>query len=302
MKHIELHNIEFREKHEAFERRLIQQGKSKSTIECCTSHSKEFLDYMTKLGVEELKKITQTKIDKYFEYLPTRPNLRRGGGLSVPYLNKQRYAVLRFMEFVEGVGIGKSNFDIRELKRPMVEKDVLTKDEVGRMFDACDNSLSGMTDKCMLALLYGCGMRRNELLTLEVHEIDFGKGLIRLDKTKTKQERDVVMSPSVQKVVEQYVYSIRSLMLPPNSDETHMIVTEQGQRISNMGIPWRVNRIAHRAGIGRKVHPHLLRHSIATHLIGELSIEEVADFLGHKSIDSTAIYTHLSEHLKNRKK
>lgn len=301
MKHIELHNIEFKEKVDAFERRLVQQGKSKSTIECCTSHSKEFLDYMTRLGVQELSKITQTKIDKYLDYLTTRPNLRRGGGLSIAYQNKQRYAVLRFMEFIEGVGIGKSNFDIRELKVPLTEIEVLSREEIQQLFDSCDNTLSGLTDKCMLALLYGCGMRKGEVHTLEVHEIDFGKGFIRLDRTKTKQERDVVMSPSVQKIVEEYVYSVRPIMLAQDSNETYMIVSENGKQVSLGTIPWRVKKMAERSGIGRNIHPHIFRHSIGTHLIDDLTIEEVADFLGHKNLDSTARYTHMNELLKNRK-
>ncbi len=257
---------------------------------------------MTKLGVQEITKITQTKINKYLEYLSIRPNLRRGGGLSIPYQNKQRFAVLRFMEFIEGVGIGESRFDIRELRKPMTDIEVLSKEEVQRLFDSCDNTLSGLTDKCMLALLYGCGMRKNEVHTLEVHEIDFGKSLIRLDKTKTKQERDVVMSPSVQKIIEEYVYSVRPIMLPTDSDETFMIVTETGKQISKGTIPWRVNKMAEHSGLGRKIHPHIFRHSIATHLIDELTIEEVADFLGHKSIDSTARYVRINELLKNRNK
>ena len=291
MKHIEIKNLEFNEKLKCFLHRQKQQGRGEKSLYYFESVLIEFLDFLTKNeGLESTDKITQARIDKYFDYLSTRKNLRKDGGISVSYMMKHREAVLRFMEYLTNTELGKSDFEIRFQKMEMKDKDILSKDEIQALFNACDGTLSGIADKCILSLLYGCGMRKNELYNVEVNDIDLVRGVIRLDNTKTKQERDIVMSPSIQRILEQYLFSARNLLLSHGSNETHLIITERGKRISLGCIPWRLNKMVERAGLNRSVNPHLLRHSIATHMIDDFSLEEIADFLGHKSLDSSAIY------------
>ena len=291
MKNIEIKNLEFIEQLKGFKTRLTQQGRPVFTVNSIESNIKEFMYFLSGIEVESTAQITQARIDKYFSYLSTRKNTRRGGGLANSYINKQRESVLRFMEYLTESKLGKSGFVVPHLKPEIKEKDILSKEEMEVLFNSCDGTLVGITNKCMLALLYGCGMRKNELYSLEINDIDLSKGLIRLDNTKTRQERDIVMTTRIQQIVEEYIYSARNMMLPIESNATHVIVTERGQRMGKETITWRVREMASRAGIEKRVTPHLFRHSIATHLMDDLSLEEIAEFLGHKCIDSTQIYT-----------
>lgn len=299
MRNLVCHNPEFNESLQAFKLRIKQEGRSQSSQSGFTNHLQDFLNHLKHFQIETTKQINQEVLDMYWDYLLNhRTNEKTGLALSGTYINKIREAVLRYMEFLTQTKVGESIYKIPYLKTESKTVQVLTKDEIQQLFNSCDNTLSGITDKCILSLLYGCGIRRGELVSLEVNEIDFSKGLIRLDKTKTRHQRDVVMSPSVQRNIEEYMYSARNMMLGKSSDETYLIVTEKGYRIANGTIPWRLNKMCERAGLNKKIGPHLLRHSIATHLMSDLTLEEIAEFLGQKCLDSTQIYTHFNKEIE----
>jgi integrase/recombinase XerD len=294
MKHLVHYNPILNESLIGFNIRLIQQGKSQSNIDSLTEHVCEFLIHSNQNGYDSPKLIGQDAVDCFVYYLlNVRVNKRTKQAISVSYMHKFREAILRYMEYIKGVKLGQSGINFPILKPIINEKYVLSREEIKQLFDTCDGSLVGMTDKCILALLYGCGLRRKELSTLEVNEIDLNKGVIRLDMTKTKHERDVVMSPYVQRIVEEYLFNARNLMLGSGSNETYLIVTEKGYKLSHDSIPFRLKRIVERAGMDITLSSHQLRHTIATHLLEHLTIEEVALFLGHTCIDSTQRYTHL---------
>ena len=101
------------------------------------------------------------------------------------------------------------------------------------------------------------------------------------------------MFEKVQHHLEDYLYNARNMMLGTNSTETHLLVTQRGLRMCKGTITFRLNRMAEQAGIERSVHPHLLRHTIATHLLDLISLQDIADFLGHRCLDSTQIYTRI---------
>jgi site-specific recombinase XerD len=295
MKKLGLNSIEFNDTLSAFKTRLKQEGRTGNGQKSFAYHIEEFFTYLESKGIESICTNAQAKIDDFIFYLTNnRRNKRTGHPIAPTYINKYRDAILRLMEFLTDSPSGESNIVIDYQKPDKSVKDVLSREEIDRLFSSCDNTFSGITDKCMLALLYGCGMRKGEVHSLEVGDIDFSKGLIRLDLTKTKQERDVVMSPSVRRILEEYLYTARTMMLADNTTETYVMVTEQGRHMSLATIPWRLNKMAERTQMDRKLHAHLLRHSIATHLLQNLSLEEVAHFLGHKCLDSTQIYTHIA--------
>lgn len=295
MNKLGLKSIEFNDTLNAFRTRLKQEGRSEKDQKYFPFHIEEFFAYLESKGIESISTNAQAKIDDFISYLINhRKNKRTGLPIAPTYINKYRDAILRLVEFLTNSLSGESSIFIEYLKPDKSVKEVLSKEEIDSLFNSCNNTLSGITDKCLLALLYGCGMRKGEVHSLEVSDIDFSKGLIRLDQTKTKQERDVVMSPSVRRILEEYLYTARTLMLANNTEETYVMVTEQGRQMSLATIPWRLNKMAERTQIEKKLHAHLFRHSIATHLLEELTLEEVAEFLGHKCLDSTQIYTHIA--------
>lgn len=295
MKNLQVHNVHFLEVLEGFAKRLRDQGRPKSNAKTIVNQAREFLYCLENKGIDDIFKVTQQEVDDYITYLFNRPNRRKAGGLSIAYINKHREAVLRLLEYIHEKPLGESGFYIPHYKHQAQLKEILTVEEMVLVYQATDDTLTGITDRVMLSLLYGCGLRKGELHNLEVNDIDFGKGVIRLDNTKTKYERDVVMSPKVQQCLEEYLYNAREIMLPSHSTETHVMVTERGEKMSLATIPLRLKKLIARAGIKKNITPHGLRHSIATHLLEDLSLEEVAQFLGHRHLDSTQVYTHIKE-------
>nr|WP_294922364.1 tyrosine-type recombinase/integrase [uncultured Flavobacterium sp.] len=297
MKKLELHTITFIEALERFTIRLQTQGASQSQVYNKPNSVNEFLYYLEQNSITSLNQINQKLISSYFEYLKNRPLQTKDATMSTAYLLKHREAVLRFIEFVMSqqneIGHGQSGILIRIDNTQKPPKEILLENEVEILFNACDNSLLGIRDKAVLSLLYGCGLRRKEALELEISEIDLNKGRIHIDKSKTKHARDVPMSARVQQNIEEYLFNVRTMMLDSNSNLTSFLITERGTQMSNSTLAKVMERLSERINIGKSVTCHLLRHSIATHLHRNMTIEDVAKFLGHTCLDSTMIYTHL---------
>jgi integrase/recombinase XerD len=295
MADLTLTNFHFQDLLKGFSKRLKDQGRSKSLYKSAMMHTEEFLWFLERMGVAHSRDITQHAVTRYFEYIGSRPNLRREGGLSSAYINKHRQVVLRFLEYVFNTKTGESGFSIPHIKNVSALKDVLSREEITLLYLSTDNAAEGITNRAMLSLLYGCGLRRGELHNLEVNDIDFNRSVIHISKTKTKRERQVVMSSKVQDHIEEYVYSAREQLLPPHSTEPYFLVSSRGYHMSIHNIIFRVKKMTKEAGIEKNITPHTFRHSIATHLLEEMSLEEVGNFLGHRSLDSTQIYTHIKE-------
>jgi len=293
MKKLALNNQEFQIQLKQFQERLRIQGVSESQVYSKPNLAREFLHFMEQQQKNKPSQISQKIVDQYFTYLKTRPSERMTGGLSVSYLLKHREAVLRFTEFVFKVKKGQSGIRIKLQKAEPKQIEILTEQEVKQMYDTTDFTMLGVRNRAILSLLYGCGLRRKELQTLEVQDIDLSKGIVHLEKTKTKYSRDVPMSEKVQEHIEDYLFNVRAIMLDPRSDLTSFLITERGTAMSNEAIGKMMEKTNKSANVNKNITCHMLRHSIATHLHKNLPLEDVALFLGHKNLDSTMIYTHL---------
>ena len=298
MKKLELKNTNFTETLEKFRIRLKVQGASQDQQYIKTNIAKEFLYFMEQNGKTKLKQINQKLVNKYFEYLKTRPTQTKVGFLSDGSINKHREAVLRFIEFSMGLtGVevknGMSGIKIKFIKTKSIPIEILTEEEVEEVFKACDETVIGIRDKAIVSLLYGCGLRKGEVLSLDVEDIDLNKSRIHLDKTKTKYSRDVPMTKKVQEHIENYLFNVRNMMLDSNSNENKLIITTKGTAMKKSTLATVMKRLSLNANINKKLNCHLFRHSIGTHLHRYLKLEDVATFLGHRCLDSTMIYTHL---------
>jgi site-specific recombinase XerD len=165
--------------------------------------------------------------------------------------------------------------------------DVLSGSEVQRLLVAKGTDIK---HRAMFSLLYGAGLRVSELLALRVSDIDSRRMVVHVRDTKSRHDRFVPLAPRMLETLRVYWIARRpqGALLFPAPDG----VSQLGRDT----VSWAVRTAARRAGIGKKVHPHLLRHTFATHLM-ELGtdIRTVQILLGHRSLSSTARYTHLSE-------
>lgn len=149
----------------------------------------------------------------------------------------------------------------------------------------------------MLGVFYGCGARRNEGVSIEIKDILPDKNLLYIRKGKGYKERYIPMIGKVKKDILEYVVSARPMMITDRANES-LFIGITGRPLSKSAVYERFKKLLRKAGIEKKAGLHTLRHSIATHLLSSgMKLSEIARFLGHSSLESTQIYTHLKDEL-----
>lgn len=184
------------------------------------------------------------------------------------------------------------------LEAPKLQRtlpDVLSIMEIDAMISAIDLSLPyGTRDKAMMELLYGCGLRVSELITLRINDLYFDDGFIRVIG-KGNKERLIPVGLPAEKAVNLYLDNDRRRVEAKKGDREILFLNHRKGRLSRAAIFDLTKRLAVQAGIRKNVSPHSLRHSFATHLMeGGADIRSVQEMLGHASISTTEIYTHLN--------
>lgn len=174
--------------------------------------------------------------------------------------------------------------------------EVLTIEEIDALIAAIDlSSNEGQRNKAILETLYSCGLRVSELISLRFEDCFFNEGFIRIIG-KGNKERLVPVSPSVIAEVELYVSTDRSNMQIQRGNEAYIFLNRRGAKLTRVMIFTIIKLLTEKAGISKKISPHTFRHSFATHLIeGGANLRAVQDMLGHESITTTEIYTHLDQ-------
>ena len=180
-------------------------------------------------------------------------------------------------------------------ERPLPE--ILSVEEIDSALATIDLSHpTGHRDKAIFEMLYSCGLRASELTGLNCGDIHIRERLVKV-KGKGSKSRLVPLSDEAAKQLGFYLQTRNSLV--GQNDNGALFLNSRGGRLTRMSVFNIVSGAVERAGIGKKVSPHTLRHSFATHLlIGGASIRQVQELLGHESISTTEIYTHLDrQHL-----
>ena len=154
-------------------------------------------------------------------------------------------------------------------------------------------------DRAMFELLYSCGLRTREVLDLRLQDVDLARGEVRV-KGKGRKERVVPFGKPAGRAVAEYLAEARAELLrglPPEAREgqDHVFVSRNGAALSPSDVRRRLLAAVHRSGMATKLSPHTLRHSCATHLLeGGADLRSIQEFLGHSSLSTTQIYTHVS--------
>jgi len=179
--------------------------------------------------------------------------------------------------------------------------EVLSPESIQAILEAIDLSTDhGVRNRAMMETLYACGLRVSELTDLRLTNIFRDVGFIRV-LGKGNKERIVPIGPEALKHIDLYIEGVRRRMrhIDPK-DENVLFLNRRGRKLSRVSVFTAVKKAAARAGIEKNVSPHTFRHSFATHLVeGGADLKAVQDMLGHESIITTEIYTHLdAEYLR----
>ncbi len=179
--------------------------------------------------------------------------------------------------------------------------DTLSTAEIDLIVNAIDmSSPEGERNKAIIETLYSCGLRVTELVSLKITDIFFKERFIKVIG-KGNKERFVPIGTSALKYINLYLANSRLLNSVKKQDEDILFLNRRGSRLSRTMIFLIVKDLGEKAGIRKKISPHTFRHSFATHLVeGGADLRAVQEMLGHESIITTEIYTHLDrEYLKS---
>lgn len=175
--------------------------------------------------------------------------------------------------------------------------EVMTVEEIDLLIDSIDRGTKeGQRNRAILETLYSCGLRVSELCNLKLSELYFEEGFIKVEGKGSKQ-RLVPISPRAIKEIRLY-FTDRNLMKIKPGFEDFVFISNFGKNISRIMVFHIIKELAERIGLKKKISPHTFRHSFATHLLeGGANLRAIQCMLGHESIGTTEIYTHIDRNM-----
>jgi integrase/recombinase XerD len=273
---------------------LVEKGLAQKTIE---AYSRDIIRYRNFLAVNKSTAFSEEDTPMILKHLI----LLRKDGLKARSRARHLVAIRGFYRFLVQENILRNDparlIDLPKsgLKLP----DVLSREEIELLLNAPDtDKLIGVRDAAMLELLYAAGLRVSELINLKLQDINLEAGFVRIFG-KGSRERIVPIGAHAREKINTYLKSARSKRLKQTSSP-YLFIARAAKPMTRQGFWKLLRRYAMKAGLKKKITPHSLRHSFASHLLeGGADLRAVQVMLGHVDISTTQIYTHVTrDHLK----
>lgn len=252
----------------------------------------DFLIFLEEADCNHINQIQENHLKAYLTYLSQRPSKTTEGALSLNYIRKHLQVLRKFRRYLAESGQESFEVNLKLKGRSTNIKSILTQMEVKKLYEATTEDNLGMRDKAMLALYYGCGLRKNEALSLNVEDVLLEKELVLVRKGKGYKARYVPLTGTNKTDIENYLNYSRHYLLS-HRKESALLLSITGKRLKTAFE--RIQKLKAEARITKPIGSHTLRHSIATHLLQSgMRLEQIQRFLGHSSLESTQIYTHVA--------
>lgn len=267
------------------------------------SRVRRMFEYLEERNINRLDQIRKEHLTDYKIYIEQMTSPLTGRNFSQKYINTHLGAVRNFNKFI---GLTKSKMlpieHLRNNKIQQSEKEVLSQEEIEHLFKLTEGKNKyRLRQRAMLAVYYGLGLRRSEGESLYVKDIDFTRSYVHVRKGKGNKERIVPMSNGVKNHLKEYVKESRPLFTRGKYVRS-FFVSNTGNPLDAQTLFSSLKDLLEQStlkSIKEKTHKiglHSLRHSIATHLMENgMDFESISYFLGHSSLESTQIYTHIDE-------
>ncbi|MEP0845842.1 MAG: tyrosine recombinase XerC [Phycisphaerae bacterium] len=210
----------------------------------------------------------------------------------------RKLATLRsFYKFLLRRGLVAAN-PVQSIRTPKQEKRLpkyLEVEQIERLLNNCDTTtLLGARDRSILETLYSTGIRVSELVALNVDDVDLTSSVLRV-RGKGKRERIIPLGPGAVRAILHYLDLRRTVVMNGRADPESLFINKHGQRLSTRSVRRKLDKYLLQAGLDLSVSPHTLRHSFATHMLRRgADLRSVQQMLGHQSLSTTQIYTHLT--------
>ena len=273
---------------------IVEKGLSKNTIDAYSHGLNRFLDSLRKKGIQEMPGVSKFDVRAFLLAL-------RKQGLSTKTVVRNLVAIRTFFQFLIQEGILEAN-PIEELESPKIAKtlpEILTLKEVEQLLEQPNPQTPlAIRDRAMLEVLYATGMRVSELTHLPINQVNLEGGYV-LVFGKGSKERIIPLGSEAMKWVALYLKAARE-RLAKGKESPFLFINRSGRGMSRQQFWKNIKAYGRRAGIRKRISPHLLRHSFASHLLeGGADLRSVQMMLGHVDISTTQIYTHVTgERLK----
>ena len=256
---------------------------------------RNFLQYQEQTGKTELRQLEATDANNFIAHLQNATGERSKKNHSAGHINKHIQALKLFSRYIRETGRNGTGFSLQLLEETRPVPVWLTQEEINALYEATGDNLSGIRDRAMLAVFYGCGLRLNEGACLETKDIDRARKVLHVRKGKGYKERFVPIAQKNYEALLLYMDFARLELLREAKTTALFIAEKTGTAVGRQGVYQRIKQVIKKAGIQKKAGTHTLRHSIATHLLQSgMRLERIKEFLGHADLDSTQIYTHIA--------
>ena len=269
-----------------------------------------FLEYAEQENVHQINLITTKTVWGYFTHLERAKGERTQETFSSSYLNRIFGAIDKFLEFLHQTGLDTAplppHYTVEHTPKKLVLP--LTPEEVQNLYNTvpftftfmsiAQREARQMAVKLMLDLCYGCGLRRSEALNVKVNDVDFDRKIIHVRQGNNYKDRFVPMSKKVYDGIQVFLYQYRRCFNQTTQRAGYLYPFGSG------ALPYALEMLIKygkdESLKERNLCLHTLRHSIATHLLENgMNLENIARFLGHSSLESTQIYTHIINEYNN---
>ena len=278
----------------------VERGAAENTV---AAYRRDLITWCAWLqrarALTDLRQVVRPDVEAYAAHL----HLEGRAASSVERALSAVKGLHRFL-YAEGISPSLPTSDVRLPKKPERLPDVISVDQAGDLLDQpFPPDAAGMRDRAMLEVLYGCGLRVSELTGLDLGEVYFDEGFLRV-LGKGSKERLVPLVGTAATALRAYIFEGRPELaargaVATQADVAAVFLNARGTRISRQSVFRIVERRGAAVGIAG-LHPHTLRHSFATHMLaGGADLRVVQEILGHSDIATTQIYTHVDrEHVR----
>ena len=273
----------------------IERSLSDNSVQAYIRDVKKFANYAIPIELSELK-VTRVDISNFLaqinqKNISSRSQARIISGIKAfyKYLIMEDYLKINPTELIESPKIG--------LKLP----DTLSLIEIDKLIAAVDlSNKQGERNRAILETLYSCGLRVSELVNLQLSNIHFKEGYLKVTG-KGDKERLAPIGGRAIKYLTIYINEVRNHQKIKKGNEDFVFLNNRGTKLTRVMIFIIIQKLTEKIGLKKKISPHTFRHSFATHLIeGGADLRAVQEMLGHESITTTEIYTHLdNEYLRS---
>jgi integrase/recombinase XerC len=263
---------------------------SPSTVDSYQRDLHQFIDFISAINVTDCCEVDSLHVRNF-------AGSRRRRGVSARSLHRSLSAVRGFYKFLQREQLVENN-PVADVSAPSIEKnlpDLLDVDEINRLLTQGPQNPLKLRDYAMMELMYSSGLRLAELVSLNLDAMDVSQGQVHVIG-KGNKSRYLPVGTAACKALKRWLEARPNIAA---ENELAVFVNNRGKRLSPRAVQQRMAQLGREQGLDKHVHPHMLRHSFASHLLESSGdLRAVQEMLGHADISTTQIYTHLDfQHL-----